>query len=46
MNLDKIAEGNLEWINLLDRFYEELIELVERYNKLRKKIQVSTIVAR
>ena len=37
-DLDKIAEGNLEWINLLDRFYNEFEPKVkEAFNNMEKK---------
>ena len=37
-DLDKIAEGNLEWINLLDRFYEEFEPKVkDAFSNMEKK---------
>ena len=37
-DLDKIAEGNLAWINLLDRFYNEFEPKVkEAFNNMEKK---------
>ena len=37
-DLDKIAEGNLEWVNLLDRFYNEFEPKVkEAFDNMEKK---------
>ena len=42
-DLDKIAEGNLEWINLLDRFYNEFEPKVkDAFSNMEKKAPEET----